>query len=76
MASKTHSSSLGSEIKEVVTYKLDDGASSACDEKAADGQEAFIEESWNNPPVNKYRFGSCLALFLSGGVLFASYGVS
>jgi len=75
MASKTHSSSFVSEIKEVVTYRLDDGTSSACEEKA-DDQGSFTEESWNNPPVNKYRLCSCFVLFLSGGVLFASYGVS
>jgi len=77
MASQNRSSRLSDEIKEVVAYRLDDVASSACDdEKTADGQEAFTQESWNNPPVNKYRLCSSFILFLSGGLLFSSYGVS
>jgi len=76
MASEIPSGVSGSDIKEPADYKLDEKASSACDDGGAiDSEDSFVKESWNNPSVNKYRLCSCFILMISGNLFFSSFGV-
>jgi len=76
MASKNPSDISSSETKESADYRLDEKASSSCDDGGAtDSEDSFVKESWNNPPANKYRLCSCFILFIGGSLFFSSLGV-
>ncbi|PWW79670.1 MFS general substrate transporter [Tuber magnatum] len=69
MASNTPSTRSISEAKVPVDYRLDEKTPSACDdEKAIDHADPTAKESWNNPPINKYRLCSCFTLFIAGSI--------
>ncbi|RPA90455.1 MFS general substrate transporter [Choiromyces venosus 120613-1] len=84
MASTTPSTSFGSETAELPAYEIKEAADyrhdakvadASDDEKAINVEDAFVKESWNNPPANKYRLCSSFALFTAASLFLSCFGV-